>query len=364
MSGPLQRDEPNSGLAARPIRVLVAEDSVTSRELLVSILSSDEAIAVVGQAKDGLEAVEMTRRLRPSVVTMDVRMPQMDGLAATKRIMVETPTPIVIVSGSVDAHEVETSLAALRAGALTVLQKPPGPRSPGFEEASRKLLDTVKAMSQVKVVRHWAERHPAKEVPAAGRAGAVARVVAIAASTGGPAALHRILSELPGDFPVPILVVQHIARGFVGGLADWLDGISPLTVKVAEDGELLRPRTVYLAPDERHLGVDNGGTAVLSSAPSIDGFRPSGTYLFESVAQAFGTSAVAVVLTGMGQDGVEGLRAVRAAGGRVIAQDKGSSVVFGMPAAAAASGCVDVVVSLAGLAQRLEELTARNGGMR
>jgi two-component system chemotaxis response regulator CheB len=188
--------------------------------------------------------------------------------------------------------------------------------------------------------------------------GAPVRLVAVAASTGGPAALLRILSSLPGDLTVPILVVQHIATGFVAGLADWLSASCNLRVKVAEHGEPLLKRTVYLAPDERQLGVGPDGRVVVAEAAAVNGFRPSGTYLFASAAQAYGASVAAVILTGMGSDGVEGLKAVKAAGGRVLAQDEASSVVYGMPGEAAAAGVVDAVLSVEEIAPRLAELIA------
>jgi two-component system chemotaxis response regulator CheB len=173
-----------------------------------------------------------------------------------------------------------------------------------------------------------------------------AEVVAIAASTGGPAALHRILTTLPADFPVPILVVQHISRGFTPGFAGWLDKASPLVVKLAEDGEALRPGTVYVAVDDHHLCVSPSRRIHLSTAQAVGGFRPSGTVLFESVATAFGRGAVAVILTGMGQDGVDGLRAIRRAGGRTIAESEATAVIYGMPAAAARAGLADFIFPL------------------
>jgi two-component system, chemotaxis family, protein-glutamate methylesterase/glutaminase len=345
------------------IRVLVAEDSVTTRELLVEMLRSDPEIEVVGEAKDGLEAIEMTRRLRPNVVTMDIRMPRLDGLEATKQIMISLPTPIVIVSGSLEVRDVEVSMHALRAGALTLLAKPAGPSSPEFEKEKREFVETVKAMSQVKVVRRWRDRQPAE--PRAGRpalGGPRVRVVAIAASTGGPAALQQTFSALEGDFPVPILVVQHIARGFVEGLASWLSAVCPLRVKVAEEGEPLSPRTAYLAPDERHLGVSTQASVSLSRTPSGAGFCPSATFLFESVARVFGASALAVVLTGMGQDGLDGLLAVRSAGGRIIAQDEATSVVFGMPGVAVEAGLADWVLPLPEIAPRLIDMVSVEEG--
>jgi two-component system chemotaxis response regulator CheB len=355
------------------IRVLVVDDSPTARALLVEILRADPDIQVVGEAKDGLEGVELTAKLRPTLVTMDVRMPRLDGFAATKEIMIASPTPIVIVTASFDTREVEIAMQSLRAGALAVLRKPPGPESPAFEDAARKLVSTVKAMAQVKVVRHWRPAGRAKDEgqrtkeddgSTSLRASSLAvrpcrKVVAVATSTGGPAALYRLLAGLPGDFAAPMLVVQHNAPGFMAGLVSWLGDSCDLRVKVAEQGEPLLPRTVYLAPDERHLGVSNQATVLLSPAPPICGFRPSGTYLFESAARAYGPALVALILTGMGDDGVEGLRAVRQAGGQVIAQDEGSSVVWGMPGAAVAAGLADSVLPLDAISIRLAELVTK-----
>ncbi len=354
------------------IRVLVAEDSSTARALLVEILSSaPDGLTVVGEARNGLEAIEMTKRLRPDVVTMDIRMPLLDGLEATRRILRDVPTPVVVVSGS-DVLEVETSLEALRAGALAVLEKPAGPGATGFEERRRSLLDTVRAMAGVKVIRRFPDRSasptaapaPASLEPGRARAGRgrSERVlaVAIACSTGGPAALQAILTRLPSDFPAPVLAVQHIAGGFVGGLATWLGGGSRVRVKVAEADEPLAPGVVYLAPDGRHLGVSAASRVVISSAAPIEGFRPSATFLFESAARSLGPGVLAVILTGMGRDGVEGLRRVRAVGGTVIAQDEASSVVFGMPRAAIEAGLADEVLAIEAVAQRLIELARRD----
>jgi two-component system, chemotaxis family, protein-glutamate methylesterase/glutaminase len=339
------------------IRLLIVDDSVTARTLLAAIFSSDPEIQVVGQAANGLEAVEMTRKLRPDVVTMDIQMPRMDGFEATKEIMIEAPTPIVIISSTQNLHSMEMSMNALRAGALAVLEKPAGVTIPGFDEVAHQLIVQVKSMSQVKVVRHWRSNNPAaRAAPALVQKRGRARVIAVASSTGGPAALQILLCGLPADLPVPILVAQHISHGFIAGLADWLSKTCPLQVKVAEAGETLKNRTVYLAPDDRHLGVSTQGQVVLSADPAIGGFRPSGTYLFASVAKIYGASAAVVILTGMGEDGVAGLRNVRQAGGRIFAQDEETSVVFGMPGAAVAAGLADEVLPLDQIAGRLRGL--------
>jgi two-component system chemotaxis response regulator CheB len=355
------------------IRVLVADDSATSRALLVELLSAEPDFRVVGEATNGQQAVEMAERLSPDLITMDVQMPVMDGLEATKQIMRRSPRPIIIVSHAARADDVKLSLDATRAGALMVLPKPDGPLSPRFASDRRQLVSMARAMSQVKVVRrHGAEARVVASSPvsrsvfsapptAPVRTPRSIRLVAIAASTGGPAAIRTILAELPRLFPVPILIVQHIARGFTSGLAHWLAGDTALDVKVAQLGEPADPGTVYIAPDDRHIGcrLDGADTIriVLDNEPAVGTFRPSASYLFRSVAESLGANALSVVLTGMGDDGIEGLRAAKAAGGRVIAQDEASSVIFGMPREAARAGVVDLVVGLDSMARRLVELT-------
>lgn len=342
------------------IRVVIAEDSPTVRTLLTEILESDLEIRVVGQAANGAEAVDLVARLRPDLITMDIQMPVLDGFEATKQIMARTPTPILVVSSSVSGREVQFSMDALKAGALMVVSKPDSPLAPPFEGRRKEFLAMVKAMAGVKVVRRWPRGEPVERPVSTGQypAGPAARLVAIAASTGGPAALQRVFSVLPRSFPLPILVVQHIAAGFAAGLTDWLTATCQLSVKLAESGEPLRGGVVYLAPDDRQMGVTSDERISLTQAAPVGGFRPSGTYLFESAARAYGASLVAVILTGMGSDGVEGLRAVKAVGGRVLAQDEASSVVYGMPHEAVVAGLTDFVAGLDDLSACLVDLSA------
>lgn len=349
------------------IRILVVDDSPTVRELLTAILDSEPDFQVVGQARDGIEAVAMATRLQPDIVTMDVRMPRCDGLEATKEIMARAPMPILVVSSGVSDQEVQLSLDATRAGALMVMAPPGDPHAAGFEARRDQLVSMVRAMASVKVVRRWPSQEGAPRVPLPTPAPRVAvqrstGIVAITASTGGPAALQRVLMDLPRDYPAPILIVQHIARGFMPGLCGWLKGRCDLRVRIASEGELLEPRTVYLAPDDVHLGVRGGDRVLLSATPPIGGFRPSATFMFESVARSHGARAVAVVLTGMGRDGVAGLGAVRAAGGLVLTQDEASSVVYGMPREATLAGLSDMELPLARIAERLIEITPRTHG--
>ena len=344
------------------IKVLVADGSVTDRDALVKLLRLDPEIDVIGEASHGAEAMEMVKRLRPHIVVMGVYLSASGGFRTTKEMMIEAPTPIVIVSDERDPRQVEISILASSDGALSIVSMP-SPHMPEVAgSAGERLIASVRAMSQVKVVRRWRERsRPGTAMPrSAAPTEARTRIVAMAASTGGPAALQQIISELPADFCLPILVVQHIGSGFVDGLVHWLNSVCSLNVKHATDGELLSPRTVYVAPDDNHLGVSGRSRIALSSAEKIGGFRPSATFLFESVARAFGASAAHVILTGMGQDGVSGLQVARKLQGTILAQDQASSVVFGMPGAAINAGLADYVLPLPSIADHLIELAHRS----
>jgi two-component system chemotaxis response regulator CheB len=338
------------------IRVLVVDDSATVRELLVRMLQGDPGLQVVGVARDGEEAVRLAARLKPDVITMDIRMPRMDGFQATKKIMQQTPTPIVVVSASVESEDLKITFNAIRAGALTVVEKPRGPAGPGYEAIRDDLVTTVRLMSEVKVVRRWATGMLKRREPVSLRTDVRTAAVAIAASTGGPAALHQVLGAMPADFPVPVVVVQHIARGFCQGMVHWLDGATKLRVETAQQGEALKAGCVLVSPDDRHLSVTHDGRVLLRTRKPEDRLCPSADLLFESVAEAYGRKALGVILTGMGRDGVVGLRRMKAGGGRVLAQDEESCVVFGMPKEAIAAGVVDRVVPLEGMAAAIAEM--------
>jgi two-component system chemotaxis response regulator CheB len=300
--------------------------------------------------------VALAGQLRPDVITMDIRMPRMDGFQATKRIMQHTPTPIVVVSASVDSEELKITFNAIRAGALTVVEKPRGPVGPAYEAIRQQLVTTVKLMAGVKVVRRWATgmlRPP----PVVRQAAAEVRtaVVAIAASTGGPGALYQVLHELPANFPVPVLIVQHIARGFGQGMVVWLRGATPLQVATAQSGDVPQAGRVLVAPDDQHLGLGADGRILLRPRRSDRELCPAADIMFESVARIYGQKALGVIMTGMGRDGVAGLTQLKEAGGRVLAQDEKSCIVFGMPKEAIAAGVVDQVVPLDLLATRITE---------
>jgi two-component system chemotaxis response regulator CheB len=359
-----------SGPGAK-LRVLVVEDSPVARRLMVHILNEDPEIEVVAEAGDGREAVQLTARCRPDAIVMDVVMPTMNGLAATRTIMAATPTPIVLVTATHDPDD-GMSFDALQAGALVLLAKPPGPQATTFVQDAASFRMTVKLMAEVKLVRRRAGRRPAPAAPPeparpeparpepARPPGKAVEIVAIAASTGGPAALATVLGALPATTPVPILVVQHITAGFHQGLVDWMGTVSRLGVRLAADGEPLRAGQVLFAPADAHLGVDARGRVSLGSDPPIGGHRPSATYLFRSVAERYGGGAVGTILTGMGDDGVAGLKTLKEAGGVVLAQDESTSVVYGMPREAAVLGLADQVLPIGQVAGALT--AAWNGG--
>jgi two-component system chemotaxis response regulator CheB len=345
------------------IRVLVVDDSTTVRERLVEALSADPDLLVVGQADNGKTAIELCLNLRPDVVTLDMMLPIMTGLAATEYIMAHCPTPILIVSASTNRGELFRTYEALAAGALDVLEKPTGAEIGDAWE--RKLISTVKLISRIRVITHVRGKLSAPPRPETTPRGGDARcdLVAIGASTGGPAAILELLSELPSTFALPLLIVLHIGQAFAASLADWLDGLCPLGVSYATDGESLpavgRGR-VILAPPDRHL-VLRGGRLRLTSTPERHSCRPSVDELFESIAREAGDRCVACLLTGMGKDGAAGLLAVRRAGGVTIAQDEQSSVVFGMPREAIALGAAERILPIRDIAPVLKALAVPGG---
>ncbi len=341
------------------VRVLIVDDSPTARLVLRQILGTDPEIQVIGTAATGQEALEQVRQLNPDVVTMDVFMPGMDGYQATRRIMQEHPVPIVVVSGGVDRPELRVAFRAIQAGALDVLQKPGVDGGRASEYARRRLVATVKLMASVRVLR---QPGPARSALSPGSRAHVAppvprpRCIGVVASTGGPMALNTLLRGLPAHFPVPIAVVQHMAPGFLKGLVDWLQGNTALRCQVARDGEEPQAGTVYFAPDDRHLVLSRPGRFRLEDGPPVHYVRPSGTVLLESMAHLWGGQSLGVVLTGMGADGAEGLRAVHNHGGIGIVQDEATAAVWGMPRAAVEAGAADYVLPLEEIGPKLLEL--------
>jgi two-component system chemotaxis response regulator CheB len=317
-----------------PINVLVVDDSNVLRMLLVHLLELDPGIRVVAAVADGAAALDYLRNRRPDVVVMDIHMPGMDGFETTRRIMESQPLPIVICSATVDAQDASFAFRTMEAGAVACVQKPVGTTHPEYERMAAEIRQTVKLMSEVKVVRRRFESRggsvsPLGAAPVPRRDGI--RIVGIGASTGGPPAVQTILAALPKDFPAAILLVQHIAVGFLPGLAGWLDQTTGLRIHIAAHGVEPLPGHVYVAPDNFHMGLGAGGRIVLSKDEPEGGLRPSVAHLFRSLAEQCGSAAVGVLLTGMGTDGAAALRQMRDCGAVTIAQDRESSVVHGMP---------------------------------
>lgn len=345
-------------------RVLVVDDSELATLALIELLAIDPTISVVGTAQSGSEAIELTSRLRPDLIMMDVNMPALSGIDASEQIMSRCPTPILLITSGYDRSAGAVAFRALQSGALDVVEKPQG--GPGMEHQARALADHVKLLAGVPVIRHVraglraAFATARAETPVAPLEGAVdRRVVAIAASTGGPAAIATVLSGLPGDFAAPVLVVQHMIPEFTRGFVSWLDAACALPVRLARDGERAEPGAVLVAPDGAHMTVTSTWRVrlVTPSEPALH--CPSADALFTSVAQAFGPRGVGLLLTGMGRDGAQGLLAMRDAGALTAAQEGGSCVVDGMPRAARELGAAEVVAVPRELPRVLLDAVAR-----
>jgi two-component system chemotaxis response regulator CheB len=341
------------------IRVLVVDDSLTVRKRIVAVLT-EGGYDVVAEAADGKSAIDLCERLRPDVITLDMMLPVMTGLAATEYIMAHRPTPILIVSASTNRGELFKTYDALAAGAVDVLEKPLGDgRDDDWE---RRLVEAVRMVAKIRVITHpRGKLGPVVRNDPAPSAGSVRRIVAIGASTGGPGALLEILSGLPAGFPVPILLVVHIGEPFGSALAEWLDSQTGFSVRQAVHGENLPGgATALLAPAGKHLELAEGRLR-LSDAPERHSCRPSVDVLFESVARTAGAEAIGCLLTGMGRDGAAGLLAMRRAGAATLAQDEATSIIYGMPGEAVKLGAAQHVVPLPQIAQRLTSLAAGSG---
>jgi two-component system chemotaxis response regulator CheB len=343
---------------AGPITVLIVDDVKSARDMLKDILATNPRFQVVGEVADGLEAVDRALELRPSLITMDIRLPSLDGFLAVERILAEFPVPIVMITASLGDQK-DKLFRAFRAGALDVLDKQelylwrtrPEIRS-GF---LRKLLTFAQIRVGPRVDSARLDVEACLDVSQMDeRALAESpQVVAIAASTGGPSALRYLLKQIPAQVNASFLVVQHMSRGFLDGLVRWLDNEVALPVQEAKEGDLLKPGVVLFAPEDYHMLVSERGSVRLNKSLPISGHRPSAELLFESVARCFGRRAIGIILTGMGSDGAMGLKRLRERGGRTIAQDEESSIIFGMPRAAIELDAAELILPLEEIAPRM-----------
>lgn len=317
------------------IRVLIVEDSAVIRVLLTAIIENEEDFEVIGLAKTGLEAIEMAADLNPDLITMDIRMPVMDGITSIHTIMSTNPKPIVVISSNID-DELQIGFRAIDEGALAVLEKPCSIYDPKFSSIKKDIVDTIRCMAEVKLVKR---RIKTKSLGClkAKKSTANYKLVTIGSSTGGPQALKQILASLPGNYSSPIVITQHISKGFIEGLAEWLNETSELQIKVATNGEQLQAGTVYFAPDNYHCQIQSVGSKLhieLCNDKEVNGFMPSVSRLFYSVATSCSGHAIGIILSGMGDDGADGLLAMHNNNCYTIAQDEHTSIVFGMPNAA------------------------------
>jgi two-component system, chemotaxis family, protein-glutamate methylesterase/glutaminase len=356
----------------KPVTVLIVDDSPSTRLLLAHVLELDARIKVIGMVNDGQAAVDFLNAasLRPDVVVMDIHMPRLDGFEATRRIMETTPLPIVICTATADPRELQVAFRSMEAGAVACVEKPVGENHPRFDAVVQNLQQTVRLMAEVVVIRRWARpragARPPVGVPTAGARGNAPRIVGIGASTGGPPVLQNLLSGLPRDFRAPLLIVQHIANGFLPGMVEWLNQTTGLHVHVASHGALAMPGHAYIAPDDFHMAVSGTGRLLLSREAAENGLRPAVGHLFRSLAENIGAAAVGVLLTGMGRDGAAELKLMRERGAFTIAQDRDTSVVHGMPGAAIELGAAAQVLPAdriaAALIAELERRIPQAGG--
>lgn len=341
------------------MRVLIVDDSPVLRQLLRAILENEGC--EVMEAADGEQALAVLARFTPDIVTMDVHMPGMDGYETTAQILERYALPVVVITASANPKDSETAIRALEAGALAVLEKPGGPSVEGFQERVDELLRTLRSMSKVKIVRRSRLAGKVRRKPASEKGDEVAMVpaliVAIAASAGGPVALKSLLQAVQPPWPWPVVIVQHIAAGFMPSFRDWLAGFTPIPVSLAEQDQALAPNQVYLVPDGFHLGFNANRRVFLDDAPPEDYIRPSANYLFRSLARHFGRHTIAIQLSGMGRDGADGLAELFRAGALTLVQEPSSAVIDSMPRAALA--VARHVLPPKEIAERLNRLAAQ-----
>ncbi len=371
---------------SKKIKVLIVDDSPTIREYLKYIISTDNNITVVGTARDGKEAVDLVQQTHPDVVTMDIHMPRMDGYEATRKIMEIHPVPIVIISSKIP-EDVENTFRAIKAGAVAVLEKPGGPGHPESEFMVAKIIQTIKLMSEIRVVRRLINSRKSRissvqqvgsslrleptqrleptsheeKTPLFQNSAYLIQTVAIGASTGGPPVIRTILSNLTKGFPFTILFVQHIASGFLRGMVEWLKKEigEGLPIHIASHGDRALPGHVYFAPDDFHMGIMSSGEIVLSKSSHENGLRPSVSYLFRSAANAYGNKSAGILLTGMGRDGAAELKTMKEKGAVTIAQNRESSVIYGMPGEAVKIDAATHILSPERIAEFLNIITGR-----
>ncbi|MEC7838495.1 MAG: chemotaxis-specific protein-glutamate methyltransferase CheB [Chlamydiota bacterium] len=339
------------------VKVLIVDDSATMQNILKKIIQNDSRLEVIGIANNGEEALKMISKKRPDVITMDLFMPILDGFSTTKKIMSSNPIPIIIISGGYKKEDVQLSFKAMEAGAITIMEKPPGLTDPNFQYISRRITSTIFCSAEIKLVtRRFPKPLQQSESKIHTRNRSDIKAIAIGASLGGPQAVRRLLSELNPSSPVPIFVVQHISPGFTQGYAEWLNHSTPLRVVIPSHGEKPMGGTVYIAPDNKHMTIDKFGNISLSDTATLFRCKPSVSVLFASVADFYGKQSIGVLLTGMGDDGSKELLTLKEKGSITIAQNKATSLAFGMPGTAIQLGGAKHVLSIEEIAPFINQI--------
>ena len=335
------------------INVLVVEDSPVARELLLEILSQANDIKVIGTAATGEDAIRLNQELNPDLITMDVNLPKMNGLEATKNIMASRPVPIIIVSSGFEPYNIDHSVEVLKAGAIAIAKKPEAYGSEGYKAEGDKLLQMIRLMSEIKVIKrkpHETEKQSLQNIiQPENKSENQIELIGIGASTGGPAIIEEILSSLPQNFSIPIVIVQHIAQGFAEGFVEWLNQKSALKVILATNGMSIEKGTCYIAPDDYHLKIKYPNTIWLVNEDLVNGVKPSVSVFFDSLVESLGKRCIAILLSGMGKDGADKLKTLRDVGAITIAQDSSSSLIFGMPGEAVKLKAAKYVMSGEGI---------------
>jgi two-component system, chemotaxis family, protein-glutamate methylesterase/glutaminase len=348
-----------------PAKVLVVDDSAFMRKIIKDTLNRETDMTVVGTARDGFDALEKIKSLRPNIITLDVEMPKMNGLEALKEIMKKTPTKVIMVS-SLTAENAETTIECLALGAVDFIQKPSGSISLDFSKVSRELLQKIRSALNINVSRLVSNSRPVlAERSNKARPSIIKKslgrnkLLLIASSTGGPRSLESIIPYLPSKIDCPGIIVQHMPAGFTKSLADRLNRSSNITVVEAKDGDIIQDDTIYVAPGNYHLGLkksSKGVTVFLDSSEKINGVRPAADFTFKMAAEIYGANIVSAVLTGMGKDGAHGVRDIKKKGGIAIAESSSSCVVYGMPKAVVENGDADFILENTEIAEKITEL--------
>lgn len=345
-----------ASMKSSPIKVFLVEDSPVALKILENLLAESPDIEVSGTARNGAEALERIPKVQPDVICTDLLMGKMDGLELTQQIMAKYPRPILIISQAVEGHTSDMAVRLLKAGAVDIFAKPKSGLQEDYKLSQTALISKIKVLSGVKVFTKPIKpaliypKPPQSPQPLPSTVLGSYKILTIGASTGGPQALQKVLGQLPPNFPMPVVCIQHISEGFLQGLVNWMNAECPLTVKIAEDREPLKPGFVYFAPERNHLMVDNQGRCFYSAAAPVGGHCPSIGTTFESLASAYGKGVIAALLTGMGRDGAEGLHTIAKKGGLTIAQDEASSIIYGMPQEAAKLGAARKILDIDAIA--------------